>query len=84
VDGWPSRRRGCGGGQRYLEPVTPLWSHSEFSSDPVYVVEGGKLHQVPNPAEFEARGFEWGAIGVVPDSTLAGLSQGEPLPITVN
>jgi hypothetical protein len=48
----------------------------------VYLVEGGKLRHVPSAEEFDARGFVWGDVGVVPDGALAELPMGEPLPTT--
>lgn len=49
---------------------------------PVYVVEGGKLRHVPSMDVFEARGFVWEDVGIVPDGALDALSKGTPLEST--
>jgi hypothetical protein len=54
----------------------------ELNDPAVYVTLGGVLRHVPSPQEFEARGYAWDAIGVVPDGALAGLAKGDPLSIT--
>ena len=54
----------------------------EQTDERVFVVENGVLRHVPNPQEFDARGFAWGAIGTVPDGDLASLPKGEPLSAT--
>jgi hypothetical protein len=51
----------------------------ELSGAPVYVVEGGKLRHISSPDVFEAQGFAWDGIGVVPDGALAGMPQGQPI-----
>lgn len=48
----------------------------------VYLVEGGKLCHIPNAEEFDARGFVWEDVGVVPDGALGDLPMGQPLPTT--
>jgi hypothetical protein len=52
----------------------------EESQPPVYLVEGGMLRLIPDPETFAARGVRWDRVGVVPDTALATLPLGFPLP----
>jgi hypothetical protein len=45
----------------------------EEGSDAVYVVQGGTKFHVPNPEEFEALGYKWDNIEVVPRGALGFL-----------
>jgi hypothetical protein len=54
----------------------------EQSEPAVYVVQAGVLRHVPDPQVFEAQGYAWGAIGMVPDRGLDGLTKGPPLEST--
>ncbi|MGH8769640.1 MAG: hypothetical protein ACREV2_00450 [Burkholderiales bacterium] len=54
----------------------------EQSASEVYLAENGSLRHVPNQQEFDARGFSWTNVGIVPDGALAALSKGSPLPTT--
>ncbi len=51
----------------------------EFSAPEVYLAQNGSLNHVPSQQEFEARGFSWANIGVVPDGGLGLLPKGPPL-----
>ena len=55
----------------------------ELSASEVYLAENGNLRFVPNPAEFDARGFSWANVGIVPDGGLGIFSKGPPLALTV-
>jgi hypothetical protein len=55
----------------------------EQSTAAVYVMRGGQLRGIPSAEEFEARGFVWELIGVVPDGSLDGIPVGPNLEETV-
>jgi hypothetical protein len=54
----------------------------EQNDPPIYVVEAGQLRHVPSAEVFQARGFVWEDVGLVPDGALADLPKGPPLPNT--
>ena len=49
------------------------------SGSAVFTVRGGLRRTIPNPATFEAQGFLWGDINVIPDSSLNAIPTGQPL-----
>jgi hypothetical protein len=50
-------------------------------NDPkVYVAENGRLRHVPSIEAFDAHGFVWESVNVVPDGALASVPKGPPLP----
>lgn len=51
----------------------------ELSAPEVYFAENGNLRHVPNSAEFDARGFSWANVGIVPDGGLGMFPKGLPL-----
>jgi hypothetical protein len=52
----------------------------ELHADRVSVARGGTLHWIPDAQTFDADGFVWSDIGIVPDGSLAGIPAGTPLP----
>ena len=48
----------------------------ELSAPEVYFAENGNLRRVPNPAEFDVRGFFWTNVGIVPDGGLRIFQKG--------
>lgn len=56
----------------------------ELSAPEVYFAENGNLRHVPNQQEFEARGFSWSNVGIVPDGGLGAFPKGSPLPTTIS
>jgi len=45
----------------------------------VFVLERGQRRHVPNPAVFDAMGFDWGKVKTVKDAELQAISAGTPL-----
>lgn len=45
----------------------------EANTDSVHVVYGGARYWIVSPAEFQASGFDWNEVQVVPDGALAGI-----------
>jgi len=50
------------------------------SGPEVFRLSGGLRRHIPNVATFEALGLDWGSVLQVPDSGLASLAAGDPLP----
>jgi hypothetical protein len=50
----------------------------ELSSTPVYVIYGGAKFWIPSPSQFNALGYNWANVHVVPDGALAAIP---PIPV---
>lgn len=50
------------------------------SGPEVYSIQGGKRRWIPNPETFEAMGFDWNTIQIIPDQKLQLIPEGEKLP----
>ncbi len=50
------------------------------TSPHVYVARGGLKRWVPSAVTFEASGFAWGEVNVVPDSWIQAIPSGQPVP----
>lgn len=42
----------------------------------VYVIQGGQKCWIPNPATFEAKGYDWNRIRLIPDWALERIPRG--------
>ena len=67
-------KKGGGGGGDYADGTLL----KELSKPTVYVVYGGAKFGIPSPEVFNALGFSWGNIRVVPDGALAPIPNGIP------
>ncbi|MEG4087259.1 hypothetical protein, partial [Microcoleus sp. POL10_C6] len=50
------------------------------SSPEICVMESGKRRSIPDPATFEARGYKWEDVVIIPDNELDNIPRGTPLP----
>lgn len=77
---WPSVRVVQDGSLAYIADIpgdgTLL---KELSSDPVYVVINGLRHWITSPGDFDAHGFSWDKLRVIPDGALIAIPDGGPL-----
>lgn len=61
---------------------SPAWSDGTLvkgSSPAVFVMEDGLRRVIPSAEQFDALGFDWGAIMTVPDIQLEGVPTGAPM-----
>ncbi|MEG4855726.1 hypothetical protein QUB10_33315, partial [Microcoleus sp. B5-D4] len=50
------------------------------SSPEICVMESGKRRSIPDTATFEARGYKWEDVVIIPDNELDNIPRGTPLP----
>jgi hypothetical protein len=79
---WAALRIIPDGSLRGLDTATPREGTllRELDDPRVFVVRNGQLRHVPSAQAFDANGFVWGNVAVVPDGALNKLVMGDPLP----
>ena len=60
--------------------VPPEGSLVRGTGTEIFVVEAGKLRHIPDPATFNAMGYDWDQVTSVTDDELSRMPRGEPLP----
>lgn len=82
-------------GQPEYKPYKPpQWKPGETAQYPdgtllqgtdpkVYIMAQSERHWIPDPATFQAKGYDWSAIQRVSDAVLAAIPEGAPIPSVV-
>ncbi|MBI2303297.1 MAG: hypothetical protein HYU86_00930 [Chloroflexi bacterium] len=64
------------------EPIPPLEEGGliKGSSDPIYIIQEGRLRWVPDGETFDALSLDWDAVSILPDWALACIPRANSLP----
>lgn len=71
--------------QTEYNPPVEQWEYADgtllkASGPKVYIMAQSERHWIPDPATFQAKGYDWSAIQRVSDAVLAAIPEGAPIP----